>query len=42
MALRAQSALRMWAGYETDVLKEFPARFERLLDAEDKHSLFSK
>jgi len=21
---RAQSAVRMWAGYETDVLKEFP------------------
>jgi hypothetical protein len=29
---RAQSSLRMWAGYETDVLKEFPARFELLVD----------
>jgi hypothetical protein len=29
---RAQSSLRMWAGYETDVLKEFPAPFELLLN----------
>jgi hypothetical protein len=29
---RAQSSLRMWAGYETDVLKEFSARVGLVVD----------